>query len=169
MAHSCVAIFPQTAPSASPLDLTGPAPHVEAPIDPAWAGWAARLETLLAGACRGLAARGRRAERISVRLTLADGRVVKRSLALARPTAQAHEARAAALGLLRLLLAEQPGAVAGLGLRLERLVEGADQPIRFERYLQRKRSRERATAFARVAGMLASLGSLAGLLGLGTR
>lgn len=137
LAHAAFADAP-----AQPAD--GPAPRLDAPLAPEWTLWLTSLTRLAGRTMTELRARRRRARRVSVTLTIAGGRVLTRSLPLARPTDRLEDVLPAASGLLRLMLAEAPGRVVKLGVQLEELIEGANEPIRFERYLaRRKRERRR--------------------------
>lgn len=116
------------------------APWVGAPLAPGWQAWTQRLERVLEANCAVLRRRGRRARRITVTLHFADGRTRRRTLVLARTSDQAADFRPAALGLLRLLVDQHPAAASRVAVTLGKLVEGPNQPIRFERYLARKRT-----------------------------
>jgi hypothetical protein len=116
------------------------APFVGAPLAPGWQRWVDRLDAVLAANVQELQARNRRARRITVALRLADGRTRRRTLTLPRAGSQVADFRPAALGLLRLLVDQHPAAASRVSVSLGGLVEGANQPIRFERYLARKRS-----------------------------
>lgn len=163
MSQPCLA--PMTPVAAGAATTDGPSPQVHAPLDPVWKSWADRLESLAAAACRRTRESELRASRVTVQLRLASGRTLQRTLTLPRPTDRPDGLRAEALGLLRILLAEAPEGISAVGLRLGGLVEGANQPIQFERYLSRKRAQSRVGALARVAGLLAALGCLGGLVG----
>ena len=108
---------------------------MNAPLAPGWQGWATRLDAVLEASCIEARRRGRRARRITVTLRLADGRVRRKTLAITRSSAMASDFRPAALGLLRLLVDQNPAAVCRVAVTLGALVEGANQPIRFERFL----------------------------------
>lgn len=144
---SQLAFAAHVAPTVAPS-----APHMDVPLAPDWAPWAKRLTRLTERAAVELRRRGRRTRHLTVVLTLANGRVHRRSLALPRPTDCALDALPAALGLLRLMLAEHPGRVSRLGVHLGQLVEGAHEPIRFERYLARRR-RERLRGWFKWFGL----------------
>lgn len=155
MSHQ-LAIAPlPTAWAPSAADVAGPSLLVNAPLDPTWAPWAERLTTLIEKACAGLVARERRARRVTVILTLANGQRLRRTLALGRSCDDAEDVLPAALGLLRLMMAERRLPVVRLGVQLAELVEGANQPIRFERYLKARRKH----GLARVAGLMATCGA----------
>ena len=147
---------PMTVPAAGPSLL------VDAPVAPHWTPWMMRLERLAFKACLGARRQERRTRRVTVTMHLQGGRVARRSVELPRPTDQAADVIPAALGLLRLLLAEHPGKVVRLGLSLGHLVEGANQPIRFERYLARRRQQR----FTHLASLLTGLGALGSLFTL---
>ncbi|HEY9720660.1 MAG TPA: hypothetical protein V6D47_01520 [Oscillatoriaceae cyanobacterium] len=144
---------------ALPLLSSLPSLMVDAPIPLGWMLWSQRLERLVAEACVDLAQRERRASRLTVSLYLADGRVRRRTLALPRPSDQLQGVMPTALGLLRLLCAEHPGELLRIGVRFANLVEGANQPIRFERYLARRQPH----GWARLASLVASVVCLTGL------
>lgn len=157
MSQPSVAALPVL--SAAPRSA-GPSLLVEAPLSPGWAMRAGRLESLVKKATRELARRERRATRLTVTVRFASGRTRSRSLALPRPSARPEDMMPAALGLLRLLIAEQGEPIAHLGLRLGALVEGANQPISFQRYLARKRPQ----GLARLASLVGAFGLLSGLI-----
>ncbi|MDB5102303.1 MAG: hypothetical protein JWM80_6724 [Cyanobacteria bacterium RYN_339] len=115
-------------------------PSVGAPLASGWQAWVDRLDAVLATSCTDLRARGHRARRITVTLRLADGRTRRRTLTLPRAGTSASDFRPAALGLLRLLVDQHPAGASRVAVALGQLVEGANQPIRFERYLDRKRT-----------------------------
>lgn len=144
---------------ALPLLQFGPSLPVDAPIPLGWMLWSQRLERVVQEACADLAQRERRASRLTVSVYLADGRVRRRSLELPRPSDQALSVMPAALGLLRLLAAEHPGELQRIGMRFGGLVEGVNQPIRFERYLARRQPR----GWKRLASLVASVVCLTGL------
>ncbi|MFP5501471.1 MAG: hypothetical protein ACLGIN_03210 [Candidatus Sericytochromatia bacterium] len=158
MSQPSVAALPvlSTAPRSA-----GPSLLVEAPLSPGWAMRAGRLEAVVKKAAGELARRERRATRLTVTVRFASGRSRSRSLALPRPTARPEDMMPVALGLLRLLIAEQGEPIAHLGVRLGALVEGANQPISFQRYLARKRPQ----GLARLASLVGAFGLLGGLLG----
>lgn len=116
------------------------APFVGAPLASGWQAWVDRLEPVLVAGVQELQARGRRARRITVAIRLADGRTRRRTMTLPRASAHADAFRPAALGLLRLLVDQHPAAASRVSVSLGQLVEGANQPISFNRYLDRKRT-----------------------------
>jgi hypothetical protein len=152
-------VFP-TAPAA-PV-VAGPSMLVDAPVAATWTPWMLRLERLVFKACATTRRNERRARCLTVTLRLENGATVRRALALPRPTAQAAEVMPVALGLLRLLLAEHEGRVARLGVSLSDMVEGADQPIQFERYLARRKQQR----LMKLASLLACFGALSSLFAL---
>jgi hypothetical protein len=111
------------------------APWVSAPLAPGWQGWVTRLDAVLVASCGELRRLGRRARRITVTLRLADGRVRRKTLTVPRSSDYARDFRPAALGLLRLLVDQHPTSACRVSVSLGQLVEGANQPIRFERFL----------------------------------
>lgn len=135
--------------------VAGPSLLVNAPLDPTWAPWAERLTTLVGKACTGLVARERRARKVTVVLYLENGQRLRRTLPLGRSCDHTEDVMPAALGLLRILMAERRFAIVRLGVQLSELVEGANQPIRFERYLKARRKSQ----LARVAGLVATCGA----------
>lgn len=139
----------------------GPSLLVEAPLALGWAMRANRLEHLVTKAAAELARRERRATRVTITVRFASGRSRSRSLALPRATDRASEVMPAALGLLRLMIAEGGEPIAHLAVRLGALVEGANQPISFQRYLARKRPQ----GLAKLASLVGAFGLLGGLLG----
>lgn len=136
-------------------DVAGPSLLVNAPLDPTWAPWAERLTPLVEKACQGLVQRERRARQLTVVLHLENGHRLRRTMPLGRSCDHAEDVLPAALGLLRLLMAERKSPVARIGVQLSELVEGANQPIRFERYLKARRKQ----GLARVAGLMATCGA----------
>jgi hypothetical protein len=143
MSRSALAFAPTTSAVAELNFAPELAPWVNAPLSPGWQGWVTRLDAVLAASCNELHRRGRRARRITVTLHLADGRVRRKTLLMPRSSAYSADFRPAALGLLRLLVDQQPTAATRIAVTLGGLVEGANQPIRFERFLAargRKRS-----------------------------
>jgi hypothetical protein len=127
-----------TAETAAPAPKL--APFVGEPLATGWQTWVYRLDTVLATGCDQLKQRGRRARRLTVTLHLVGGRTRRRTIVLPRAGATAEDFRPAALGLLRLLVDRHPAAASRVSISLGGLVEGANQPIRFERYLARKRT-----------------------------
>ena len=161
MSHQLAIAIDPTAWAPEAADVAGPSLLVNAPLDPTWAPWAERLTTLIEKACTGLVARERRARQVTVVLHLENGQRLRRTLPLGRSCDRAEEILPAALGLLRLLMAERRMPIARMGVQLGELVEGANQPIRFERYLKARRK----SGMARVAGLVATCGAaMAGLL-----
>lgn len=149
-------VFAELAPATA---AAGPSMLVDAPVASSWTPWMMRLERLVFKACHGVRRKERRARRLVVTLVLDNGQTVRRALDLPRATAQAAEVLPVALGLLRLLMAEHEGRVSRLAVTLDRLVEGADQPIRFERYLAR-RKQQRVMKLASLLACFSALGSL---------
>jgi hypothetical protein len=139
MSRSALAHVLPVEPIARPTAPTL-APFVTAPLAPGWQAWVDRLDAVLAASVQDLHARGRRARRLTVAIRLADGRLRRRTLALPRAGAQVADFRPAALGLLRLLVDQHPAAASRVVVTLGGLVEGANQPISFNRYLDRKRT-----------------------------
>lgn len=161
MSHQLAIAFDPSTWAPQAADVAGPSLLVNAPLDPTWAPWAERLTGLVTKACVGLRTRERRARRLTVTLHLENGQRLRRSISLGRSCERAEEMLPAALGLLRLLMAERQVPVARLAVHLGELVEGANQPIRFERYLKARRK----NAFHRVAGLVATCGAaMAGLM-----
>lgn len=154
--------FAPAAPLSAAPASAGPSMLVNAPVAPSWTPWMMRLERLAFKACLSARRAERRSRRVTVTLHLVDGGVARRSAELPRSTDQAADVIPAALGLLRLLLAEHEGRVARLGVSLGQLVEGAGQPIRFERYLARRRQAK----FMKLASLLTCFGALGSMFTL---
>ena len=135
MSQPAVVVPFEADPALVLIRAEGPALYVGAPVAPGWAAWAARLDSLLAASCRSLGAHGRRAGRVTVTLQYADGRRRRRSIALPRPTDDARAMLPAALGLLRLLVAERPDVPSKLAIHLGQLSRRgrltAMRPLRF--------------------------------------
>ena len=137
MSQSAVVVPFEADPALVLIRAEGPVLYVGAPVAPGWAAWAARLDALLAASCRSLGQKNRRARRITVTLTYADGRRRRRSLALPKATDDARAILPAALGLLRLLVAERPGQASKLSIHLGQLTRAdgralqAGRPLRF--------------------------------------
>jgi hypothetical protein len=146
-------------PIESAAPVAGPSLLVNAPVAATWTPWMMRLERLVFKACATTRKQERRARCLTITLRLDTGATVRRALALPRATAQGAEVMPVALGLLRLLMAEHEGRVVRLGVSLSDLVEGADQPIQFERYLARRRQ-QRVLKLASLVGCLGALTSL---------
>jgi hypothetical protein len=122
----------------------------EAGIDPNWAPWATRLETLLTRACKRLGSRAQRARQLTVTLEGLDGSSIHRSLELPRALGDVSALRPAALGILRLLLADWATCDARISLRFNELSEITEGPIRFKAYLDRKKKTQRLESLRRL-------------------
>jgi hypothetical protein len=121
MSQTAVVVPFEADPALVLIRAEGPILYVGAPVAPGWASWAGRLDARLAASCRELRARGRRARRVTVTLTYEDGRRRRRSMTLPRATDDAREVLPAALGLLRLLVAERPGVASKLSVHFAQI------------------------------------------------
>lgn len=162
MSTMSATMFAPVAPLSVAPHSAGPSLLVGAPVSPSWTPWMMRLERLAFKACLGARRQERRSRRVTVTLHLVGGGVARRSVELPRATDHASDVIPAALGLLRLLLAEHEGRVTRLGLSLGHLVEGANQPIRFERYMARRRQAK----FMKLASLLTCFGAFGGMFTL---
>lgn len=144
MSQSAVVVPFEADPALVLIRAEGPVLYVGAPVAPGWAAWAARLDAVLAASCRALGEKNRRARRVTVTLTYADGRRRRRSLALPKATDDAREVLPAALGLLRLLVAERPGVASKLSVHFGQLTRRDGRPVQAGRPLRfRPRPRRR--------------------------
>jgi hypothetical protein len=141
----------------------GPVLYVGAPVAPGWAAWAARLDALLAASCRSLAEKGRRARRVTITIQYADGRRRRRSLAVPKATAEARELLPAALGLLRLLVAERPGMPSKLSIHLGQVSRVDGRPMRPGKLLRFRRTAARRVVQSAWVRAVAAVALLVGM------
>lgn len=130
MSQTAVVVPFEADPALVLIRAEGPVLYVGAPVAAGWAAWAGRLDARLAASCRELQERGRRARRVTVMLTYEDGRRRRRSMTLPKATADARDVLPAALGLLRLLVAERPGVASKLSVHFAQLTRADGRALK---------------------------------------